>query len=104
MSDRDRTRQLQTLTAALSGALDRDRVVTIMVDAGREALGAKAGFAWLLRDETHLELAGYEHGGDARRVAQFHTIAMDQQLPVCDVVRTGQPLMFESLAAMVAVY
>jgi hypothetical protein len=75
-----------------------------MVDAGREALGAKAGFAWLLRDDAYLELAGYEHGGDGRRITQFHTIAMNQRLPVCDVVRSGQPLMFESLAAMVATY
>src|SRR4051812_5225238 len=101
---RDRTRRLQTLTAALSGVIERHRVVAIMVDAGRDALGAAAGFAWLLRDDATLELAGFEDPGRPDRLAQFRTIPMTTRMPVCDAVRTARPLMFEDRAAMVARY
>ena len=101
---RDRTRRLQRLTAALSGAIEEHQVVSIMVDAGRDALGAAAGFAWLLRNADTLELAGSEHGGRPGRLDAFRRIAMTDRVPVCDVVRGGQPMMFENLAAMAAGY
>ncbi|HEY0481328.1 MAG TPA: ATP-binding protein, partial [Kofleriaceae bacterium] len=100
----DRTRRLQKLTATLSGAVEKHQVVSIMVDAGRDGLGASGGFAWLLRDEATLELAGYELSGRPGRLEGFHAIPMTARLPVCDVIRSAQPMMFESLAAMVAGY
>jgi PAS domain S-box-containing protein len=101
---RDRTRLLQRLTAALSGALDEHDVVSIMVVAGRDALGAGAGFAWLLRGGDTLELAGSSFSDKPIPVDSFRTFAMTAPLPVCDVVRSGQPMMFESLAEMLARY
>jgi PAS domain S-box-containing protein len=101
---RERTRQLQRLTAALSGAVDEHDVVSIMVDAGRDALGAGAGYAWLLRGGDTLELAGSAHDYKPSRLGSFQTIAMTAPLPVCDVVRRGQPMLFESLAVLKASY
>src|SRR5215468_9792681 len=95
---RDRTRQLQRLTAALSSALDERDVVSIMVVAGRDALGAGAGFAWLLRGGDTLELAGCSYSENSVRLESFRTIAMTAPLPVCDVVRRAQALLFENLA------
>jgi signal transduction histidine kinase/ActR/RegA family two-component response regulator len=79
-------------------------VVSIMVDAGRDALGAGAGYAWLLRGGDTLELAGSAHDYKPRRLGSFQTIAMTAPLPVCDVVRRGQPMLFESLAVLKASY
>jgi PAS domain S-box-containing protein len=101
---RDRTRRLQDLTAMLSSALDQRRVVSILVDAGRGALGAAAGFAWLLRDPDTLELAGWVFAGPDSRIDGFRVIPMTARLPVCDVVRSAQPMMFESLTAMATPY
>ena len=101
---RDRIRQLQRLTAALSGAVDEHDVVSIMVDAARDALDAGAGFAWLLRGADTLELAGSAHDDKPSRLDSFQTIAMTALLPVCDVVRRGQPMLFESLAVLKASY
>jgi len=101
---RDRTRRLQKLTATLSSAVEKHQVVSIMADAGRDALGAAAGFAWLLRDDATLELAEYDHAGKAGWSDRFRTVSMTAPLPVCDVIRSAQPMMFENLAAMTAGY
>ncbi|HEX7840906.1 MAG TPA: GAF domain-containing protein, partial [Kofleriaceae bacterium] len=101
---RDRTRWLQLLTATLSSAVEQRQVVSIMVDAGRGALGDAAGFAWLLRDENTLELAGAAHGGLVGRLEDYRIIPMTAPLPVCDVIRSARPMMFENLAAIAACY
>jgi GAF domain-containing protein len=99
----DLARRLQALTAALSVAADQRQVLQIVVDMGREALGAITGFVWLLRGDE-LELAVPEGRGRAPLVERFSRIPLSTHLPVCDAIRTGQPFMFESLAAMAAIY
>jgi PAS domain S-box-containing protein len=101
---RDHTRRLQQLTAALSGVVDKRDVVSIMVDAGCAALGAGAGFAWLLRDANTLEMVGCQDAGQPRSVAGFRTIPMTARMPLCEVVRTGQPMLFENRASVIANY
>ena len=54
-SGRARTRRLQMLNEKLSGALEQKDVTALIVSAGREAVGADAGFAWILRDDLLLE-------------------------------------------------
>src|SRR5262249_20700128 len=68
---RDRTRQLQRLTAALSSAIEERDVVSIVVDAGRDALGAAAGFAWVLRGTSTLELVGSSYRDQPIRLDSF---------------------------------
>jgi signal transduction histidine kinase/ActR/RegA family two-component response regulator len=101
---RDRTRRLQRLTAALSGAVDERDVVSIMVDAGRDALGASAGLAWLLRGGDTLEVAASTYGDRPGQLERYRTIPMTTQIPVCDVTRSGQPMMFENHAALAERY
>jgi PAS domain S-box-containing protein len=101
---RDRTRRLQALTATLSSLVAEHHVVSIMVDAGRDALGAGAGFAWMQRNGDTLELTASEHAGMLDPIDAFRIIPMTARMPVCDVVRSAQPMMFESLAEMTGRY
>jgi PAS domain S-box-containing protein len=104
-SARDRTRRLQHLTERLSGANEQSDVVSIMVSAGRDALGAVTGLAWQLRDEVTLELTAIEQDGKAAPLLDtYRFIPMTAPLPACDVVRTGKPLIFENLQAIDAAY
>jgi signal transduction histidine kinase/PAS domain-containing protein len=99
----DRTRRLQKLTEALSGAVEKEKVLELMVSAGADALGAASGIAWLLRDEATLEL-GAAASGAGSHLDRYRTIAMSTSLPVCDVVRTRRAMMFENVATMVREY
>ncbi len=101
---RDRTRRLQKLTEALLGAVDKTHVASIMVDAGRAALGAAAGFVWMQRDAETLELVAHDDAGKAGQLDRFATIPLAAPIPLCDVIRTGQPLMFENIQAMYGRY
>ncbi|MFL5303745.1 MAG: GAF domain-containing protein [Polyangia bacterium] len=101
---RDRTRRLQKLTEALLGAVEKPQVASVMVDAGRAALGAAAGFVWMQRDAETLELVAYDDGGKPGQMDRFATVALNAPIPLCDVIRTGQPVMFENIDAMSARY
>ena len=100
----ERMRLLQELTAQLSGCLDEADVVSCVVMAGRSAVGAAAGFAWLLRDGDVLELAARVDELGALRVAEYSRIPLSASLPACEVVRTAQPLVFDTLDAMLAAF
>jgi PAS domain S-box-containing protein len=100
---RDRTRRLQKLTEALSGAVEKTTGIELMVSAGADALGAASGIAWLLRDEATLEM-GAAASGAGSHLDSYRTIAMSTKLPVCDVVRARRAMMFESVATMIREY
>lgn len=78
---RDRTRALQTLTTKLLAAVDEGEVTAILVDAGRAALGATAGFAWLLAGADELRLSAAESGGGRVPLEAFRTIPLSAHLP-----------------------
>jgi len=99
----DLARRLEALTAALAGAEEQPQVLRLLVEAGRDALGGIAGLVWLLRGDL-LELAFPEGRGRSPLVERFARFPLSTQLPVCDAIRTLQPLVFESLVAMAAVY
>jgi PAS domain S-box-containing protein len=101
---RDRMRRLQKLTEALSGALDRDSVVELMVSAGRQALGADAGFAWLVRDGNYLELVAHEHGAEALPLTEFSRVPLARRMPICDALRDGKARTFGNPRALAAAY
>jgi len=101
---RDRTRQLHTLTTAVSRATESTQVLTIFADAGRHALGASAGFAWMLRDADTLVLAATAHDGRNPSIENYGTISLAAPLPICDAVRSGQPLLFETYSSLVTPY
>jgi PAS domain S-box-containing protein len=101
---RDRTRRLQRLTEILSSVVEQDAAVRIMVSAGCDALGAAAGFVWLLNDDGTLELAAAEHAGKVGRLEEFRAIPRRAALPIWDVVDSGKALTFENVASMAARY
>jgi PAS domain S-box-containing protein len=100
----ERMRRLQELTAQLSSCLDEADVVSRLVVAGSSAIGAAAGFAWLLRDGDVLELAAHVDELGALRAELYGRIPLSAPLPACEVVRTGQPLVFDTLDAMLAAF
>ena len=97
-------RRLQDLTAALLTATDTGQVLSIFVNAGRDALGADAGLCWMLRSGDTLELVAEAHNDAKPPTERFRKVPVSMNLPVCDVVRTAQMLMFETRDAMVARY
>ncbi|HET9624339.1 MAG TPA: GAF domain-containing protein [Kofleriaceae bacterium] len=100
----ERTRRLQELTSQLSGLLEEADVVSHIVVAGRGAIGAAAGFAWLLRDGQTLELVAHADASGITHLASYARIPLAAALPVCEVIRTGQPLLFDTLDAMLAAF
>jgi K+-sensing histidine kinase KdpD len=101
---RDRTRRLQELTSALSGAIEKTQVASILVDAGRAALGAAAGFVWLERDHDTLELVAQAHDGRRGELDRFSIIPRGARMPVCAALASGQPILLENIQAMVDGY
>jgi signal transduction histidine kinase/CheY-like chemotaxis protein len=91
-----RIERLQRLTAALASASTAVECAAALSTAGRVALQAQAAFVWLVEAGGQtLELAasdGYA-GPDLER---FRTIPLDGPLPVCDALRSGQPIFLES--------
>ena len=100
----ERTRRLQELTARLSAALSVEQVAWVIVGAGRDVLGASAGYVWLCRAGGEaLELAA---GSDSSNwiVDSFRRIPLDRALPVCDAARCVRPVLLPSRAALDAAY
>jgi PAS domain S-box-containing protein len=100
----NRTRRLQMLTETLSSVVEPDEAVRVMVLAGRNALGAAAGFAWLLREPDTLVLTAAQYDREPARLAEFRAIPRSVRLPVWDVLQRGRPLMFETFSAMATEY
>ena len=92
---RDRMRRLQQLTARLSLAVDPLHVARTMVDAGRDALGADGGVAWMLSaDRQRLEMAAHELGEVPRVRDRFQVQELTEDLPTTRVVRDGRALLY----------
>jgi signal transduction histidine kinase/CheY-like chemotaxis protein len=92
-----RTRQLQDLTSALSRARTTAEVTAAVVDTGCKTLGAQAAFGWMLTaDGQALELVA-SSGYQGPRIEAFRRIPVDAPLPLCEVLRTGAPMLIGSL-------
>jgi GAF domain-containing protein len=91
-----RIERLQRLTAALASAATAAECAQALSTAGRAALEAQAAFVWLVdaRGVT-LELAASD-GYRGPELETYKTIALDGTLPVCDALRSGEPIFLES--------
>jgi PAS domain S-box-containing protein len=98
----DRTRRLQQLTEALTGALTPEDVAQAVASAGLVALGARVSCVWLVgKRGAALELAAIE--GDAGpNVERFRSPALTEALPICEAVRERRPVFVSSTAELVA--
>src|SRR4051794_10508480 len=93
-----RMERLQRLTAALASASTAAECAAALSTAGRAALQAQAAFVWLLdpSGET-LELAASD-GYKGPDLEPYRSFPLRGSLPVCDAIRSGQPILFESPA------
>ena len=92
----ERTRGLQSVTAALSEALTPAEVTRVVVEQGLVLLGAAAGSVMLL-DETGERLELVEHRGYPSEVTDaWRGFPLHERVPLADAVRTGEPLVLRS--------
>src|SRR5205814_2052738 len=91
-----RIERLQRLTAALASASTAAECARALSTAGRAALEAQAAFVWLVdpRGET-LELAASD-GYAGPDLEPYRSIPVAGALPVCDALRSGQPIFLDS--------
>lgn len=99
MSDTpDQLAVLKAAMASLAAATTVDGAIRALLDSSLAAVGAASGALWLLDGEgASLEWAGGA-GIDAVIPSAFGRIPMTSGLPATDVVRTGEPVAFASLA------
>jgi len=91
-----RIERLQRLTAALASASTASECSQALSTAGREALEAQAAFVWLVdaKGET-LELAASD-GYSGPDLDPYRSIPLHGTAPVCDALRSGEPIFLES--------
>lgn len=91
-----RVSALQRITVALGTALTREQVAEVVLKQGLETLGAQGGVLSQLSDDggtiSILRAVGYPTGV----FETWHEFPIDAQLAMAEVVRTGEPLVFES--------
>jgi PAS domain S-box-containing protein len=98
----ERLARLQVVTARLAEAADRERVAEIVVHHGTEGVGASVGALCLL-DGDVLELRASTGLREETRVA-YERIPLDADIPVAEVMRTGELLLIGSLDELVDRY
>ncbi|GAC1510832.1 MAG: hypothetical protein NVS2B16_11420 [Chloroflexota bacterium] len=92
----ERTATLQSVSAALSEALEPPEVARVVVEQGIAALDARAGAISLVsEDGSHLLLA-HAIGYDLPDLEPYRSFLVDAPIPASEVVRTGTPIWFES--------
>ncbi|HTL37987.1 MAG TPA: MEDS domain-containing protein, partial [Kofleriaceae bacterium] len=93
-----RMQELLAVTTELAAAVDQQAIATLVVEAGRIAVGAVSSGLWTLsRTGTELELVCASQGieQDANR---FVRVPLDGDTPAAHVMRTGEPVFLESPA------
>jgi serine phosphatase RsbU (regulator of sigma subunit) len=91
----DRTGRLQRATAALSAASSAEDVGEVVVGQALEAFFAAAG-SLAFRDGDEVQMA-YDRGFEDTVMAGWRRFHMRLDSPVCDVLRTGEPVYLETL-------
>ncbi len=99
---RRRAQRLQALTAQLSGALEKTAVAAIMVREGRDALGAAAGFVWLLEGDE-LVMAAHD-SPDQGSLEPFKRVPLASDMPICRSLREGRPIAIDTRGALSQLY
>jgi PAS domain S-box-containing protein len=90
---------LQSVTAALSGALTPTAVAKVFVHEGAAAVGASGGFVRLLTPNGRKLRLAATVGYSRQFNDSYRSLALTSPLPGAEVFRTGAELYFESAAA-----
>ena len=95
----ERVSSLQRLTAELAGTMTEEEVAGIIVSGGLAALGAEVGVVSILNESgtyfRNLRIAGYPE----EVTKQWPGFPADGPFPVADAVRSGEPVLLETLEA-----
>jgi PAS domain S-box-containing protein len=91
-----RTTRLQTLSAALAGALTPNDVAVAAVREGVAAIGADAGLLVLVSPDGRMLDVMEATGYDARHLEQWHRFSVDAAAPLAEAVRTGSVVIVPS--------
>lgn len=91
----DRIARLQRVTAALSAAGTADEVGEVVVGQAVDDFYAAAGaLAFRVGDEVHMR---YDRGFEDTVMATWRRYPLHLDAPVCDALRTGEPVYLETL-------
>ncbi|HEY9597146.1 MAG TPA: PAS domain S-box protein, partial [Cyanophyceae cyanobacterium] len=100
----NRTMRLQAVTAAFSEALTLAEVALVVVNQGISALEAQSGFVVLLTDkDTTLEIVE-SVGLPPEALERWLRFPITAEVPIAELVRTGQPIFFEDAESFVTRY
>ncbi len=94
----DRTRALQALGTALSGVIEVEEVLALVVTAGDRLLGAVNASVALLDEE----LRELRHLGPGGRLTGVEIRSLDDPVPTSEVARTCRPMFFADRAQLYA--
>jgi serine phosphatase RsbU (regulator of sigma subunit) len=91
----DRAARLQRVTAALSAASSADEVGEVVVSQAVDDFYAAAGaLAFRVGEEVHMR---HDRGFEETAMAAWRRFPLHIDAPVCDALRTGEPVYLESL-------
>ena len=100
----DRARRLQQVTEALSEALTPQQVLEAVLTQGLRAAEARAGAIGLVTgDGDAIVIAAYR-GYEASVMERWTRFPLASDVPMCRVVRTGEPLFLASVVERNAVF
>jgi PAS domain S-box-containing protein len=98
------TQLLYSVTGALSEALTREQAAEVVVDRGVQALGASAGLIALLDGAgSSLEIVRWV-GYRPSTMQEWERFPLEGQFPLSEAVRTGEPVLLETVAERVRRY
>ena len=92
----DRSARLQRVTAALSAASSADEVGEVVVGQAVDDFYAAAGRARLPGSGDEVEMR-YDRGFEETAMAAWRRFPLHIDAPVCDALRTGEPVYLETL-------
>jgi PAS domain S-box-containing protein len=101
---RDATERLQTFAASLAAVATTREVLSILVEAGADIVGAS--FAWAaVVDAGAQELDAVVSRGYAAEVIEpFRRMSLETPIPACDAVRGASELWFDSMVGFQQAY
>ena len=100
----DRTSRLQTVTAALAGAVSTVDVISAMLEQGIPAVGANAGVIFRLNEDATAIERVWSVGYPETMIEEIRGIALVSAFPTRDVVQTRQPVFIETASAWLERY
>jgi signal transduction histidine kinase len=94
-----RTVRLQAITAALSGALTQDAVVTLLIEQGSAALGARGGTVAVADGPDGFRIVQSTDFPDDV-IARWRRFTADAGIAIAEAIRTGEPVLLPTEAAI----